>query len=66
MGTGAATDLVRTFECSLRGIADSYGLSVMKTNPRAVAFYRKLGLEMESERGGSITFRRNIAGSGTS
>lgn len=60
VGTGAATELVQAFERTLKGTTESYGLSVKRDNHRAVAFYHKLGFELESESGESLYLRRSL------
>ena len=45
-GTAAATALVKCFEAEISGEYPGYMLSVLKDNPRAIRFYKKLGLRV--------------------
>lgn len=58
-GRGVASKLVEAFESGLQS-ADEYGLSVEATNMRAIGFYRKLGMYVDGEWGGSVFFRKSL------
>lgn len=58
-GKGVSKALVSGFESSL-GDFQTYGLSVLAENARAVAFYRKLGYSEEFVRGVSVYFFKSI------
>lgn len=61
MGMGVASALVAGFEETIQNAhAREYGLSVYKSNRRAVRFYEKLGFEVERETKKSFSYRKRL------
>lgn len=63
-GTGVAAMLVRAFEDSIPSRFSTYGLSVRRSNGRAVRFYEKMGFERESgdPSSGSYSYAKSLPG----
>ncbi len=60
-GTGIGAVLVEAFEYAIRVThAREYGLSVNKSNRRAIQFYEKMGFEVERETEKSFCYRKRL------
>lgn len=55
-----ARSLVEAFEYAVAGFAGSYGLSVMKGNTRAIAFYGKAGFQVTGQDARSLQLRKRL------
>lgn len=61
LGTGVASQMIEHFEHKLLGNnIFSYGLSVLKSNKRAIAFYFKHGMRVEKEENELLHFRKDL------
>jgi ribosomal protein S18 acetylase RimI-like enzyme len=63
-GTSVAAELMTRFcdRMAADGV-DAVGLSVFEDNPRAIAFYERMGWTRGENSGGSATFYRRLSGS---
>jgi ribosomal protein S18 acetylase RimI-like enzyme len=62
MGRGIAVALLDAFERVIRdNRIEEYGLSVFKTNQRAIHFYEKMGFTVDDENNRSIYFSKRLS-----
>jgi ribosomal protein S18 acetylase RimI-like enzyme len=64
MGTGVAAALIRAFEEKIEHFADTYDLSVGKTNGRAIRFYEKAGFEIIQDNSSYLVLRKKLRSHG--
>ena len=55
-----AAQLLTAFENAIELRSREYGLSVTKSNTRAIQFYRKAGFEVESQSRDSLNLRKSL------